>query len=246
MSKKDFMQELAQTKVGVVVNRDYRTARIFSAYGIDFCCKGGITVAEACKNLQLSEVEVLAKLGEQLRQDENNDPDASLKAFSFSQLTAYIHEQHHRYIRETAPIVEAYLLKIANVHGGRHPELVPIFTTFRSMHQALLAHLEKEERILFPRLVALETALSTAELIHASGVLAPILAMEDEHSIEGERLRELRRMSDNFTAPADGCQTYQVAFKMLAEFEADLHRHIHLENNVLFARARSVVREAMV
>jgi regulator of cell morphogenesis and NO signaling len=239
------MKELAQTKVGAVVNRDYRTARIFSTFGIDFCCKGGITVAEACKNLQLSEEEVLVKLGDQLRQEEYIDPDAELKVLPFSELSVYIVRQHHAYIRETAPIVEGYLLKIANVHGARHPELVPIFTTFRSMHQALLSHLEKEERILFPRLIALEAAMSTAELVHAAGVLAPILAMENEHSVEGERLRGLRRLSNNYTAPADGCQTYQVAFRMLAEFEADLHRHIHLENNVLFDRARALVQDAL-
>jgi regulator of cell morphogenesis and NO signaling len=142
-------------------------------------------------------------------------------------------------VRETAPVLAGYLLKIANVHGERHPELLPLYQEFRMMRQALLSHMDKEEQILFPRLVGWEKALqrTTAQ---AQVLLAPIGVMEDEHSIEGDRLRKMRQLTNDYTPPADACQTYRVAFRMLAEFEEDLHRHIHLENNILFTRHKAL------
>lgn len=224
-----------ETKVGAVVSKNYRTARVFSSHGIDFCCKGGISVAEACKINQADTQKVLAELALIIDNQEAADPDAGLHQLSNAALIELITIRHHAYVRETAPVLEAYLLKIANVHGGRHPELLPLFSEFRLMHQALLAHMQKEEQVLFPRLEQWER-MGERALLQAQSVLVPMGVMEEEHSVEGERLRKMRQLSNDFTPPTDACQTYRVAFKMLNEFEEDLHRHIHLENNILFAR----------
>lgn len=233
------MENLLETKVGAVVSKNYRTARIFSAYGIDFCCKGGISVAEACKVNQADAQRVLAELALIIDNEEVADPDAALHQLSNAALIELITTRHHAYVRETAPVLAGYLLKIANVHGERHPELLPLYQEFRMMRQALLSHMDKEEQILFPRLVGWEKALqrTTAQ---AQVLLAPIGVMEDEHSIEGDRLRKMRQLTNDYTPPADACQTYRVAFRMLAEFEEDLHRHIHLENNILFTRHKAL------
>lgn len=234
------MENLMETKVGAVVSKNYRTARVFSNYGIDFCCKGGISVAEACKINQADTQKVLAELALIFDNPEAADSDAALHQLSNAALAELITTRHHAYVRETAPVLEAYLLKIANVHGGRHPELLPLFSEFRLMHQALLAHMQKEEQVLFPRLEQWERAGERA-FLQAQSVLVPMGVMEDEHSTEGERLRKMRQLTNDFIPPADACQTYRVAFKMLAEFEEDLHRHIHLENNILFARNRTAL-----
>jgi len=233
------MENLLETKVGAVVSKNYRTARIFSAYGIDFCCKGGISVAEACKVNQADTQKVLAELELIINNEEVADPDVALHQLSNAALIELITTRHHAYVRETAPVLEGYLLKIAHVHGERHPELLPLYQEFRLMHQALLSHMEKEEQILFPRLVEWEKALQRLPS-QAEVLLAPIGMMEDEHSIEGVRLRKMRQLTNDYTPPADACQTYRVAFRMLAEFEEDLHRHIHLENNILFTRHKAL------
>lgn len=233
------MENLLETKVGAVVSKNYRTARVFSAYGIDFCCKGGISVAEACKVNQADTRKVLAALELIIDNDEVADPDAVLHQLSNAAIIELIITRHHAYVRETAPVLEGYLLKIAHVHGERHPELLPLYQEFRLMHQSLLAHMEKEEQILFPRLVHWEQAMQRTQE-QAEVLLTPIGVMEDEHSIEGDRLRKMRQLTNDYTPPADACQTYRLAFRMLAEFEEDLHRHIHLENNLLFARHKSM------
>lgn len=107
------------------------------------------------------------------------------------------------------------------------------------MHQALLAHLQKEEQVLFPRLEAWEKAMERNPA-QAHSLLAPMGDLEEEHSTEGDRLRKMRQLTNDYTPPADACQTYRVAFRMLAEFEEDLHRHIHLENNILFTRHKAL------
>jgi regulator of cell morphogenesis and NO signaling len=53
----------------------------------------------------------------------------------------------------------------------------------------------------------------------------------------GQALRDLRSGSNGYTAPADACISFQTLYRALADFESDLHQHIHLENNILFPRA---------
>jgi len=61
--------------------------------------------------------------------------------------------------------------------------------------------------------------------------------MEREHGDAGDALRQIRTLTNSCTAPADGCTTYAVCMAELSRFEWDLHRHVHLENNVLFPKA---------
>ena len=70
-----------------------------------------------------------------------------------------------------------------------------------------------------------------------------IVQMEEEHDAEGERFRRIAELTDNYTPPADACKTYMVTFNLLKEFEEDLHRHIHLENNILFPKSMELEKE---
>ncbi|MFN3528883.1 MAG: iron-sulfur cluster repair di-iron protein [Bacteroidia bacterium] len=230
------MENLLETKVGAVVSKDYRTARVFSAYGIDFCCKGGISVAEACKRNEADAEKLKAEIEALLQQGTTSDE--VVHRMSLTELAWHIVNTHHQYVRENGPLLEAYLLKIANVHGGRHPELINLYSHFRNGRQHLVHHMEKEEHILFPLIERIDKT-SSARMSPAvrESLHGPIAMMEQEHDTEGERFREMRALTNDFNPPADACQTYRVAFKMLAEFEADLHRHIHLENNILFVKA---------
>jgi regulator of cell morphogenesis and NO signaling len=61
--------------------------------------------------------------------------------------------------------------------------------------------------------------------------------MEAEHDIAGYHMRQISRLSANYSPPAHACNTYRVLFSKLQEFENDLHTHVHLENNILFPKA---------
>lgn len=233
------METLLQTKVGDIVARNYRAAPVLTAHGIDFCCRGGVTLEEACQREQLKAEGLLAEL-EKALQSSDSSHDQSLE---LSELMDTIVEEHHAYVRATIPALKTYLEKLVKVHGQRHPELVEIKTLFSEASENLLAHMKKEELILFPYIRAMvESQEKNYPLArpHFGEIDNPIRMMEAEHQTEGDRFRNIAQLSNHYTPPEDGCQTYRVAYALLQEFETDLHRHIHLENNILFPRAQQL------
>ena len=155
-------------------------------------------------------------------------------------LVAHIRDTHHAYTRDALARITQLLDKVCSVHGANHPELRGIQTTFAALRQELSMHMMKEEMMLFPYIVRMEEAVLADEPVLPppfGTVRNPVAMMMREHDGAGEDLREIRAASNGYTAPADGCITYQTLYRALAEFEADLHQHIHLENNILFPRA---------
>lgn len=233
------MNDIAQKKVGSIVAENFRTAKIFTDYGIDFCCKGGIELSVACEKKGVD----LNKITSEIKRVLNQKDDSNYQDFGMADLVDHIVNVHHKYVETTIPSLKFYVEKIAKVHGDNHPELLEIRDEFFTTADALTTHMKKEEFVLFPYIKAMESArknhfpLSPA---HFGDIKNPISMMEEEHETEGDRFRRISDLSNNYTPPADACQTYKVAFAMLQEFEADLHMHIHLENNILFPEAKEV------
>ncbi|MBO4234318.1 iron-sulfur cluster repair di-iron protein [Riemerella anatipestifer] len=227
-----------QTKlIGEIVADDFRTAAVFKKHKIDFCCKGGRTIAEACESKNIDPQKIYDDL-EQIPSAEVSEID--FKSFPLDLLADYVEKTHHRYVEEKIPILQAFLEKLCKVHGQRHPELLEIKTLFNESAQDLSAHLKKEELILFPFIRAMvNTKISGQPFVAApfGTVENPISMMKHEHDTEGERFRKIAALTSDYTPPADACNTYKVTYAMLEEFENDLHRHIHIENNILFPKA---------
>lgn len=233
------MNEIAEQKVGSIVADNFRTAKIFTDYGIDFCCKGGVKLSEACEKKGVN----LDEISTDLKKAVDQQDDTHYQDFGMTDLVDHIVNVHHKYVETTIPSLKFYVEKIAKVHGDKHPELLVIKDEFFTTANALTTHMKKEEFILFPYIKAMESAeknhfpLSPA---HFGDIENPIAMMEEEHETEGDRFRKISELTNNYTPPADACQTYIVALAMLQEFESDLHTHIHLENNILFPVARKV------
>ncbi len=228
-----------QKTIGEWVADDYRTAAVFKSFGIDFCCKGGRTIQEACtaKNIPESEVEIA--LAEKLR-DRPEHSDIDFKAWPMDLLADYIEKTHHRYVQRTIEELKPYLTKISAVHGDTNPKLHEIKQLFFDFAGELTAHMKKEEFILFPYVRKLGKHLNDGDDVEApqfGTVKNPIKMMMAEHEAEGDRFEEIARLTNNYTPPDHACNTYRVTFALLQEFENDLHRHIHLENNILFPKA---------
>lgn len=232
------MEALMNKQIGEFVAEDYRTAAVFSKYGIDFCCKGNRTIDEVCTKKGLDKTVLLDSLSTVL----NTQPDQAIdyRSWPLDLLTDYIEKKHHRYVEDTIPVLLQFLDKLRRVHGERHPELFKVYELFTETAGALSRHMKKEELVLFPYIRKMFKAKlndNTVEASHFGRVENPITVMKHEHDEEGERFREIARTTDNYTPPQDACNTYRVAFAMLDEFEKDLHLHIHLENNILFPGA---------
>ncbi len=226
------------TTIGEIVATDFRTAAIFSKYNIDFCCKGNRTLEEACKNKNTKPDEINIELNQISNSIKSQDIDYNSWSLDF--LSDYIINIHHKYIVEKTPILNQYITKLCKVHGANHPELFEINELFKQISINLATHMQKEELVLFPYIKSMINAKSNKlanTSPHFKTITNPITIMEEEHTAEGERIAKISELTKNYMPPEDACTTYKVTFQMLKDFQEDLHRHIHLENNILFPKA---------
>jgi len=233
------LQEI--TTIGDFVAKDYRTAAVFSKYGIDFCCKGQRTIDEVCNKKNINEVDLLRDLNAVL--DTKNDSEIDFSSLALDVLIDYIEKTHHRYVEEKTRALIPLLDKLCSVHGNNHPELLEINQLFKDSAEELAAHMKKEEMILFPFVKEMINATKSHGSIGKpffETVKNPIAAMMNEHDNEGELFRTISALSNNYTPPVDACNTYQATYALLQEFEQDLHKHIHLESNILFPKAKAL------
>lgn len=227
--------------IGTIVANDYRTAGIFEQAGIDFCCNGNRSIETACKEQKIAPDELVDSLQQIVNIPANNETDiGNYRSWPLDLLADFIEKKHHRYVTTQIPLIQSLLNKIVDVHGGRHPELAEIKAHFDASAEELTAHMKKEELLLFPFIRNMvEAKLTGTQKVSSpfGTVQNPIRMMMSEHDTEGERFRSIKELSNKYTAPKDGCNTYRAAFATLQAFEDDLHLHIHLENNILFPKA---------
>lgn len=227
-----------------IVMQNFHAAAVFEKYSLDFCCRGGKTVAAACEEKKIDSRSVFDELSV-------IDSDGDSTGMRFAEwesdfLINYIVQNHHAYVSKMIPVLYAHTQKIATVHGSNHPELNKIALHFENVAVEMQQHMIKEEQMLFPFITALHKAQTTnqpAPVPHFGSVQNPIRMMEQEHEHAGDEMYAIRELSNNYSVPEDGCTTYRVTFQELRDFEMDLHRHVHLENNVLFPKAVKLENE---
>ncbi|MFU8892361.1 MAG: iron-sulfur cluster repair di-iron protein [Luteolibacter sp.] len=231
---------LPDRTVGELVAERPGRSRVFQAFQIDFCCQGGRTLREACDRKSADLAVVISELeSESLSPTEPQSNSAELAP---AELCEYIVEAHHGYLRRELPRIHAMAQRVAHVHGGHTPSLLEIFEVFDGLATELGEHMMKEEQVLFPAVRALASGEDTPMPLDG-----PIECMIHEHDVAGQALARLRLLTNAYQPPAEACNTYRALFDGLADLEKDLHRHIHLENNVLFpaAIAMGEVRETV-
>jgi regulator of cell morphogenesis and NO signaling len=210
---------------------------IFQKYGIDFCCHGRVSLAVACCERGLDPRRVLNELDQAPAVGINSGRDWSLA--TLTDLCDHVERTHHAFLREQLPRLADWLDKVVAAHADRHPELADVRRTFHELRGELEPHMLKEERILFPAIRALERAASPPAFPFGS-VSNPIGMMEDDHDRVGVSLARLRELTHGYQVPEDACHTYRALLDGLRRLEADLHVHIHKENNILFPRAANL------
>jgi len=222
------------------------STRVFEKLGIDYCCGGNRSLREACEsaNLQLDEVlDSLEKADQATRVTAN---DRRWQAEPVTSLIQHIQNTHHKYAREEIARLGPLFQKVCSVHGSNHPELFEVREIFHSLAEELTSHMMKEEMILFPYMVGMEAAAArNGPIVRPpfGSVQNPISMMEHEHDSAGNALRAMNEATGGYSAPADACVSYRTLYNALAAFEADLHQHIHLENNILFPRAVAIEKQ---
>ncbi len=232
------MSTILDKTLGQLVVEDYRRADILKSHNLDFCCGGKQTLEQACAEKQLFVDDIIAQL-EQI--PASSKASENIDTWPADLLCDYIEKKHHRYVENSIPIIKSYLEKVWAAHGTQNPSLATVKSIFFATADELTLHLKKEELVLFPYIRKLTShQISGTKDINPpsfNSVQNPIQTMLDEHEQAGANLREIAAITNNYQPPASACNTYRVLLAKLQEFENDLHRHVHLENNVLFEKA---------
>lgn len=230
--------------VGEIAAKDIRKAEIFKEKGIDFCCGGNKTLKEASEEAGITEEELKTALDTVENRPLSASQDYNKWELDF--LADYIVNTHHRYVKENAETIYGLAVKVAQHHAERHPELNRFAQSVHHFLQDLLNHTVKEEKVLFPAIkegVAKKKDPSHESSVQPGFIKQPIMMMQKEHEIAGDDLTYFRKLTNNYTLPADACNSYNYLFEKMKEFEDDLHQHIHLENNILFPKALELDKE---
>ena len=232
------MRFTTTTKVGEIAAANPAAKKVLEEAGVDYCCGGAKSLNEACTHTGVSAEEILRRLQE--NRHRVGPQEANWAGAPLADLTKHIVEEHHKYVRGAVPRISALLAKVKAKHGESHPELAAIEEEFLGLGQEMYAHMQKEEQILFPYIEKLERATEGQEELEPpffQTVRNPVHMMIEEHDSAGRALQVMRRLSTGYRAPAEACQRYTEVYRSLEEFEADMHTHVHLENNILFPRA---------
>jgi regulator of cell morphogenesis and NO signaling len=221
-------------KIGEIVTKFPKSADILKEYRIDFCCGGDRPLLTAIKEQGLSEPEVLDRINNLYEKFKNaQTEDRNWVEAPFGELVDHIVDTHHAFLWAELPRLSELTTKILRVHGEHHPELSKVHKLLHSLKMELEAHLIKEETIQYPAIKKYEENKTKENLTRAVELNKDL---ESEHTAAGDILKELRKVTNDYTVPADGCSTYSLTYAKLEELEADTFQHIHLENNILFPR----------
>ncbi|HMV10545.1 MAG TPA: iron-sulfur cluster repair di-iron protein [Cyclobacteriaceae bacterium] len=208
---------------------------VFTKYNIDYCCGGQRSLKEACHRIGLDPDKIKAEIEETplTGSNENFHPESWSSAF----LVDYILQNHHSYVRKAIPELEPLLDRVCERHGNDCYELLQIRESFIDLAEELTSHMQKEETILFPAIKQYDDEKQPTEI--SGNLNVPIQVMEHEHVVAGDLVKKIRSLSNNYTPPDFACPTFRITYQRLQQFDNDLMKHIHLENNILFERFKT-------
>ncbi len=224
-----------ETTIGEIVAARPALARLFEQLGIDYCCGGKQTLAAACARRGLEVSTTLGLLDFASATLAAGPAEVDAAALSLTQLADHIETTHHAYLKIELPRLVELADRVATKHGWRDPRLADAAAAVRDLAGEMLCHMQKEEIVLFPLVRQIEAGVCIS--LGGGDLADPIRQMEAEHEAAGQLTAKLRDLTDGFTPNSEACNTHRALLAGLAEFESDLHRHVHKENNVLFPRA---------
>nr|WP_263328353.1 iron-sulfur cluster repair di-iron protein [Neobacillus sp. Marseille-Q6967] len=216
-----------------IVNKFPKSSDIFKKYRIDFCCGGNIPLADAIAANGINEEALMNDLKALYEKSSSAETNVEVWTQSDSNtIIDHVINHYHRTSEEELAMLSPYVTKVSRVHGDSHPELLKVYDLFYAFKKELTEHMEKEESIVFP----LIKKLADGTVENRKEAIQLIVELEKEHDHAGAILRELRKITSDFTPPVDACGTYRLVYKRLEDLEGLTFMHVHLENNILFPR----------
>ncbi len=224
------------------------STKVFEELKIDYCCGGNVNLHDACEKAHVATEVVEQKIAAAAKSSLERSEFEPVAKQALSKTIELIVENHHVYTRDAIERLKPLMMKVAEKHGGSHPSLFKLQNAFAQLCDELVPHMQKEELILFPYIKNLESSgLAGIPLPPPpfGSVRNPVRMMNAEHDAAGALLKEIRELTSDFSPPADACPSFLALYFGLEELEKDLHRHIHLENNILFPSAIEAEEELL-
>ena len=241
------MENLERLTVAEIVAANWKTSDVFKKNGIDFCCGGKVKLPDICKKKGIRYDVMKEELSKVIQLAQEDDENANFNTMDLDALADHIVNTHHKYLEEAHNTILQYSDKVARVHGEGHPEVVQINRLFHTMVRELNSHVDREESVLFPYIRQMAQVKKGSECVSKTpcfrSIQQPIGMMRHEHDRAGDVIKEIAALSNNFTPPAGACNTFRVMYSMLNEYQDDLFKHVHLENNILFPKAIALEKE---
>lgn len=230
----------ASVTVGEAAARIPATKPAFEQLGIDYCCGGNRNLQTELEQNGITVDQLVAAI-QQTTSDSPGNTNRDWTSAALTELIEHILTTHHAFMKRELPRIGGLLSKVSAAHGKQHGELLHgLADTFQGLREEIEQHLFKEEEILFPMVVAIDTFMSgkgERPVSHCGTIMNPIRQMEHEHENAGAALVRMRQQTHNYHLPDDACMTFATLYEALHLMEKDLHEHIHLENNILFPAA---------
>ena len=237
------MNQLISKTLSEIVREQFQIASVFEKYNLDYCCNGKRSLQKACEEENVPVDKIVEDIKNIYSQKINMLDFNNIKLY---QLAEYIVYTHHSYIKKEMPQILSYLEKVSTKHGKRYNELYKISELFVDLSNELTHHMHSEETILFPRIKQLEQngfEPIPFDITHYQYLELPIIDMEDDDEDADITMAKIKRLTNNYTPPADACTTFKLLYSSLHAFEIDLHQYVHLENNILFPKALILEKE---
>lgn len=217
----------AEKKVGDLVQENTGLTSLFEEYGIDYCCQGNITLEEACRRRKIDVNKILSAIKKH-NVTIGTGWQPHFDSWSSRLLIQYIIENHHVWERQALDEVNDLAEKVAEHHGDDYPNLKKVKELVAHLRSTIISHFAEEEEELFPMMLK---GSKSREL------LKELDRMKTEHVDVGAMLTDITLLTSNFQAPEEACDSFRFLYQKLKELKLDIHQHIHLENNILAAKA---------
>lgn len=240
------MESIDHLTLSEIVIKYPFSANVFEKHRLDFCCGGKKTLSAACAENGIDVAGVCSELQIADKKTAYRSGRIEFSEMEIGLLIDYIESNHHAYVRNAIPVIQAHLQKVVNAHGRNHPEMKEINEHFDEVADEMTMHMRKEEQMLFPYIRQMAESHKKRDAVVPPAfktVRNPISVMEFEHDRAGRAMDRIRTISRNYEPPADACTTFRLCLTELDEFERDLHKHVHLENNILFPKAVTIENE---
>ena len=232
------------SSVAELVKLNFRTAQIFQANEIEYCCEADKSISDVCKESEVNQEQLIRQLEYLISQKK---PDSQyLNNLDLNEICNYIVKRHHAYVRENIPFLKKNFEKLLKMHNQQYHELSKILELLNDFTEDFTIHMKKEEILLFPFIQGLESAKKEKSTLPRSpfrSISDPIVMMMDEHQHEGQVFDKICELYADLRMAVNSCTTYEVTLRQLKDFEDDLHMHIHIENNILFPKAIELIKE---